>query len=140
MKAKMICGGLVLVAMAGILTSGQAYADNLQRSSCWHRVDDRGAKRDMCFHANRRVTMKTLATVGNNTTSTTWSTCEYTGDYIESGNYVTVTFRPGSGGCSNGARSPQFTAVCDFSSGDALECRGSAVVDGKVYEYNATLN
>jgi hypothetical protein len=50
---------------------------------------------------------------------------------------VTTAFAPGSGKCSNGASAPQWAATCQFS-GDDLDCQGSAIVDGKIYEVTLT--
>ena len=64
-----------------------------------------------------------------------WSSCEWSGLYTQTAAKVTVAFAPGSGKCTNGAASPQWSATCDFSD-EGLDCQGSAIVDGKVYEVN----
>jgi hypothetical protein len=56
---------------------------------------------------------------------------------VQTDDKVTVAFAQGSGRCSNGAASPQWSVTCKFS-GDDLDCEGSALVDGKLYDVNLT--
>jgi hypothetical protein len=129
-------GTLALVALAVAALPESAAADPLTRSGCWTSHIDTGARRTMCFVGSGRVKM-------NNRNQTSdgkaWTTCEWSGLYAQTDNKVTVAFAPGSGKCSNGPPSPQWAATCNFS-GDDLECEGSALVDGKIYEVNLTFN
>jgi hypothetical protein len=128
--------GLAVLALVIAAPSGEALAASLTRSKCWNVSFDNGSKRALCFFSASRVKM----TNSNRTADgASWSTCNFSGDYVERGASVTITFAPHSGKCTNGASSPEFTAVCDFS-GDSLPCRGSSIVDGKTYEFNGTFN
>jgi hypothetical protein len=127
-------GSLALLALAIAACPRSAVAESLTRSSCWTSHLDSGARRTMCFSGSPRVKM-----TNRNRTSDDkgWSSCEWSGLYALTDAKVTVAFAPGSGKCSNGAASPQWSAVCNFS-GDDLDCEGSAIVDGKIYEINLT--
>jgi hypothetical protein len=125
---------LAVVALGIAALPQFAAADSLTRSGCWTATLDTGAWRKMCFVGSGRVKM-------NNRNQTSdgkaWSTCEWTGLYAATESKITVAFAPGSGKCSNGASSPQWSATCNFS-GDDLQCEGGALVDGKIYEVNLT--
>jgi hypothetical protein len=133
MGRKSILGGLALLASA-IAALPAFAAEPLTRSSCWTSKLDTGATRTMCFVGAGKVKMN-----NRNRTSDDkgWSSCEWTGYYNQTDAKVTVAFAPGSGKCSNRAVSPQWAANCDFSD-DALDCQGSAIVDGKLYDVNLT--
>lgn len=134
MTRKSIFGALALLPLAIVAIPGPAAADPLTRSGCWTATLDTGAWRKLCFVGSDRVKM-------NNRNQTSdgkaWSTCEWTGMYVTTDKTVTTAFAPGSGKCSNGAKSPQWAATCEFS-GDDLDCKGSAIVDGKIYEVTLT--
>jgi hypothetical protein len=134
MRRKSLFGSLAVVALAMAALPGSAAAESLTRSGCWTAHLDTGAWRKMCFLASGRVKM-------NNRNQTSdgkaWSTCEWAGLYAQTDSTVTVAFAPGSGKCSNGPSSPQWAATCSFS-GDDLDCKGSAIVDGKIYEVTLT--
>ena len=134
MRRKSMFGTFAAVALAMAALPGSATADPLTRSGCWKATLDTGAWRRMCFVGSGRVNM-------NNRNQTSdgkgWSTCEWKGMYVTTDNRVTTAFAPGSGSCSNGAKSPQWSATCSFS-GDDLDCQGSAIVDGKIYEVTLT--
>lgn len=123
-----IFAGLALSAPVIAALPGLATADSLTRSGCW--TFEEASKRTLCFLASGRVKM-----TNRNRTSDDkgWSTCEWTGLYVQTDARVTVAFAAGSGKCTNGASSPQVAATCDFS-GESLDCRGSSIVDGKLYE------
>jgi hypothetical protein len=106
----------------------------LTRSNCWTSTIDSGAKRTLCFAGSDRVKM-----TNRNVTSDgkAWTSCEWSGQYVQTGATVTVAFAKGSGKCSNRAASPQWSATCKFSGND-LACEGSSIVDGKTYEINLT--
>jgi hypothetical protein len=123
-------GGFAILAAAALTSSGVAIADPITRSSCWTANFDTGSTRTICFSGAHRATMHNRNTPVN---SKIWTTCESTGEYSQSDNKVTVSFAQGSGRCSNGAASPQYSTVCDFT-GERLDCVGSSVVDGKRYE------
>jgi hypothetical protein len=123
-------GGIAVLAMAAVATSGVAVAAPLTRSSCWTSRTDTGSTRTMCFSGAPRATMHNRNQVGN---SNEWSTCKWTGTYFRKGDKVTVSFAQGSGRCSNGAASPQYSVVCDFT-GENLDCDGSSIVNGRTYE------
>jgi hypothetical protein len=135
MKRKIIAGFALLV-LAAVVLPGIASAAPLTRSNCWVATFDNGSKRTVCFFASGRVTMTNASPTTN---SKQWSECKFAGDYLERGAKVTITFAPRSGKCSNGASSPQFTAVCEFS-GESLPCEGSSIVDGKTYPFVGTFN
>jgi hypothetical protein len=124
-------GGLALAIAA---LPGVAAAESLTRSSCWTAHLDTGARRTMCFVGAGKVKMNNYNTTSDHKG---WSKCEWTGYYTESDAKVTVAFAPGSGKCSNGAVSPQWSATCKFS-GDDLDCEGSSIVDSKLYEVSLT--
>ncbi len=134
MRTESVLGGLALCALAIAAFATPAAAAELTKSSCWTSKLDSGARRTMCFAAAGKVKM-------NNRNVTTdqkgWSSCEWEGLYAQTDAKVTVAFAPGSGKCSNGAKSPQWAATCDKSD-DALECQGSSIVDGRLYELNLT--
>jgi len=144
MRRKSILCGLALLALtiaafprsavAEDKGRNAAVAEPLTRSKCWTSKIDTGATRTMCFVGSGRVKM-------NNRNRTTdeknWSTCEWEGLYVQTDAKVTVAFAPGSGKCSNRAAAPQWAATCDFSGND-LECQGSSIVDGKIYEVTLT--
>jgi hypothetical protein len=130
MRPQRILGSVALLALAIAACPRPAVAESLTRSGCWASALDSGARRTMCFVGSGRVKM-----TNRNRTSDDkgWSSCEWAGLYAQTDTKVTVAFAPGSGKCSNGAASPQWSATCDFS-GDDLDCQGSAIVDGKIYE------
>jgi hypothetical protein len=130
MRPKSILGSLALVALAIAACPPSAVAESLTRSSCWTSTLDTGAARTMCFAGSGRVKMNNRNRTSDNKG---WSTCEWSGLYAQTDARVTAAFAPGSGKCSNGAASPQWAVTCDFSGND-LDCRGSALVDGKIYE------
>jgi hypothetical protein len=132
MRRKRVLGSLALVALAIAACPPPAAAESLTRSGCWSSALDTGARRTMCFVGSGRGKMN-----NRNRTSDDkgWSSCEWAGQYAQTGTRVTVAFAPGSGKCSNGATSPQWSVSCEFS-GDDLDCQGSAIVDGKIYEVN----
>jgi hypothetical protein len=129
---KTIFASLALVTLATAALPRFAAAEELTRSACW--TFEEGSKRTLCFQGAGRVKM-----TNRNRTSDDkgWSTCEWTGLYLHEDTKVIVGFAPRSGKCSNGAASPQWSANCEFS-GDDLDCRGSAIVDGKLYEVTLT--
>jgi hypothetical protein len=127
-------GALALGALAIVALPGLAAADPLTRSDCWTSKIDTGATRTMCFIGSGKIKMNNYNKTSDNKG---WSRCEWTGMYATTDNKVTVAFAPGSGKCSNGAVSPQWAATCNFS-GDDLDCEGSSIVDGKIYEVNLT--
>ncbi len=128
---RIILGGFgLLLVLAG--PSSTALADSLTRSGCW-LFNESPTKVTLCFSGSSRVTMSKTTT----TTDHSISTCQFSGSYIKRGDAVTVTFQPNSGKCTNGARSPAWFVVCDFS-GESLPCRGSTIVDGKTYEVGLT--
>jgi hypothetical protein len=132
MGHKMIVAGIAFLAVAA--PSSTALADSLTRSTCWtFDFKERGSTRTLCFSGSRKVTMRNR----NLTATKEWSRCEWTGEYSQDNGKVRATFVQGSGKCSNGAASPQFTAVCDFN-GELLVCEGSSVVDGKTYDFSGT--
>jgi hypothetical protein len=131
-----IARGLALLALMIAAPSGMTHADSLTRSSCWIALFGDSSKRTLCFVASGRVTMTNSNRLSG---GTGWSTCDFSGDYVQGAATVTITFAANSGTCTNGASSPEFTAVCEFS-GDNLPCRGSSIVDGKTYEFNGTFN
>jgi hypothetical protein len=108
-------------------------AESLTRSNCWTATYDNGARRTLCFAGSGRVKMTNYA---QTSTNKGWSSCEWSGQYTQSDTKVTVAFAQGSGKCSNKAASPQWSVTCEFSGND-LDCQGSAIVDGKVYEVKA---
>jgi hypothetical protein len=115
--------------------SSTALSDTLTRSACWTAKFETGSSRTLCFFGSRKVTM-------NNNNRTTddkhWTQCAWTGKYSQSGGRkVRVTFEQGSGKCSNGAASPQWTVNCKFG-GQRLECKGTSVVDRKTYDFDET--
>lgn len=130
MRRKRILGSLALLALAIAACPRSAVAESLTRSSCWTAALDTGSRRTLCFVGSGRVKMTNRNRTSDNKG---WSSCEWTGLYVQTAAKVTVAFAPGSGKCSNGAASPQWAATCDFS-GDDLDCQGSAIVDGKIYE------
>jgi hypothetical protein len=134
MRLKSMFGTFAILALAMGAVPGSAAADELTRSDCWKATLDTGAWRRMCFVGSGRVKM-------NNRNQTSdgkaWSTCEWTGFYATTETRVTVAFAPSSGKCSNGASSPQWSAVCTFS-GDDLDCQGAAIVDNRIYEVTLT--
>jgi len=134
MRTTNMSAAIALAALAIAALPGAAAADSLTRSGCWTSHLDSGARRTMCFVGSGRVKMN-----NRNQTSDgkSWSSCEWTGLYAQTDNKVTVAFAPSSGKCSNGAASPQWAATCNFS-GDDLDCEGSSIVDGKIYEVNLT--
>jgi hypothetical protein len=134
MRRKRILGSLAVVALTIAACPRSVMAESLTRSSCWTSSLDSGARRTMCFVGSGRVKM-----TNRNRTSDDkgWSSCEWAGLYATTDAKVTVAFAPGSGKCSNGAVSPQWAATCNFS-GDDLDCQGSAIVDGKIYEIELT--
>jgi hypothetical protein len=127
-----IMAAALALAIAALPTF--ASAEPLTRSSCWTSSLDTGARRTMCFVGSGRVNM-------NNRSQTSdhkgWSTCQWSGQYSQTGSKVTAAFAPASGKCSNGGASPQFSVTCEFSGND-LDCKGSAIVDGKVYDIDLT--
>ncbi len=124
---------LVVLILATSAAPSITFADSLTRSNCWAADYSDGSKRTLCFVSSRRVTM----TNAGRTTDNKWSTCKWSGDYKKQGADVTVTFHQNSGKCTNGASSPEFTAVCQFS-GENLSCKGSSIVDGKTYQFAGT--
>ncbi len=135
MKRKAVVGGIGACAMAAVAFGNAAVADPLTRSSCWtFRNEDTGSWRTLCFSGARRATMRNRNRVIN---TNSWSSCEWTGEYLQKNEKVTVTFADGSGRCSNGAVSPQFSVVCSFD-GESLDCQGSSVVNGKTLEVDLT--
>ena len=131
---KAVLGGLLLLAPAIAVLPGSAAADPLNRANCWTSSIDTGATRTMCFVGNGRVKMNNHNRTSDNKG---WSSCEWTGFFAQTDDRVTVAFAPSSGKCSNGAVSPQWAASCDFS-GEDLSCRGSSIVDGRMYEVDLT--
>jgi hypothetical protein len=134
MRRKRILGSLALLALTIAAYPRSAGAEPLTRSNCWTSHLDSGAGRTLCFAGSPRVKMTNRNRTSDNKG---WSSCECSGLYAQTDAKVTVAFAPGSGKCSNGAISPQWSAVCNFS-GDDLDCEGSAIVDGKIYEVNLT--
>src|SRR5690242_15610568 len=134
MRRNSMLGALALGALAIVTLPGLAAADELTRSDCWSSKIDTGATRTMCFVGNGKMNMHNYNQTSD---GKGWSRCEWTGMYATTDNKVTVAFAPGSGKCSNGAKSPQWAATCNFS-GDDLDCEGSSIVDGKLYEVNLT--
>ena len=130
MGRKSIFGGLALLALAIAALPGVAAAESLTRSSCWTSTIDSGARRTLCFAGSGRVKMTNRNRTSDNKG---WSSCEWSGNFAQTDAKVTVAFAPGSGKCSNGAASPQWSATCEFSGND-LDCQGSAIVDSKLYE------
>jgi hypothetical protein len=125
-----LTGGLVVFAATAALLPSKSMADALTRSGCWVYLGDAGDKRTLCFFDRPRVAMTNY----NYTTDhSSFSTCKWSGNYSQSGDKITITFPQNSGKCSNGASSPETTAVCDFS-GDSLSCQGSTIIDGKTYK------
>ena len=129
-----ILGGLAIWVLFVAAPASIAVADPLTRSECWVAKFDDNSKRTMCFVSSSRVTMTNFQHVVD---STKWSTCEFSGDYIRHGADLTVTFAEHSGKCSNGALSPEFTAVCAIAD-DSIACKGSSIVAGKTYEFVGT--
>jgi hypothetical protein len=129
-----ILGSVAVLALAIAACPRSAVAESLTRSGCWTASLDTGARRMMCFVGSDRVKMNNRNRTSDNKG---WSSCEWSGHYAETGTKVTVAFAPGSGKCSNGAASPQWSVTCDFS-GDDLDCQGSSIVDGKIYEVSLT--
>ena len=127
-----ILGGLALLALLIASIPGSAAAETLTRSSCWTATLDTGARRTMCFVGSGRIKMN-----NRNRTSDdkAWSTCEWSGYYVQTDARVTVAFAPGSENAATIVASPQWAATCTFS-GEDLDCQGSAIVDGKLYEVN----
>jgi hypothetical protein len=66
-----------------------------------------------------------------------WTTCEWSGQYLQTDARVTAAFAPGSGKCSNGAASPQYSLTCDFP-GNRLDCRSTSIVGDKLLEFDRT--
>ena len=125
---------ITILALAFAVFPRYAAADSLARSSCWTWKEEAGGRRTLCFAGSGRVKMTNRSgTVDNKG----WTTCEWSGLYTQTGAKVTVAFAPGSGKCSNGAASPQWSGTCDFS-GEDLHCEGSSIVDGKTYDFNLT--
>jgi hypothetical protein len=115
--------------MLVICASGAALADTLTRSNCWLATFGDTDKRILCFLGFGKVTMTDAAV-----DSTSWSTCNFSGNYKKDGDGVTVTFPANSGRCTNGASSPELTAVCTFT-GNTLPCKGTSFAPGKTYEF-----
>jgi hypothetical protein len=132
MRPNSIRRSLALVALTIAACPPSAVAESLTRSGCWTTSLDTGATRTMCFAGSGRVKMNNRNRTSDNKG---WSTCEWAGLYAQTDAKVTAAFAPGSGKCSNGAASPQWAVTCDFS-GDDLDCQGSSIVDGKIYEVN----
>jgi hypothetical protein len=131
-----LTGALLVCSAMAVLLPSESMADALTRSGCWSFLGDKGDKRTLCFFAPPRVTMTNYNfTVSGGANGRGWSTCEWTGNYSQSGTTITLTFAQNSGTCSNGASSPQTTAVCDFS-GESLECHGNTIIAGKAYAIN----
>jgi len=129
------CGGLVVLAVVtAMLPRAAIAAPSLTRGTCWVAKFDNGSKRTLCFRGSRAVTM---ANTNNVVDSNTWSTCNFSGKYVQSDDKVTVAFAPGSGRCTNGASAPLFVAVCDFRD-EKLECRGATMIESEIYEFSGT--
>jgi hypothetical protein len=111
-----------------------AIAEPLMRSSCWTWSTQAGENRILCFVASGRVKMTNRSRTVDDKG---WSTCEWSGQYKQTGHKVTAAFAPSSGKCSNGAASPQYAVTCDFP-GDRLDCRSSSLVGGKLLEFDRT--
>lgn len=124
----------VWTALILLASTGAAAADSLTRSTCWTANFSTGSWRKLCFQGGGRVKMSNYNQAGN---TDVWTTCNWKGDYLQSGAEVTVSFNPGSGRCSNGAAAPQFSTVCTLTD-RSLGCRGSSVVGGKLYEFRGT--
>lgn len=125
---------ITTLALAFAVLTRSAAAESLTRSSCWTWSEDAGGRRTLCFAGSGRVKMtnrsRTVDEKG-------WSSCEWSGQYAHTGAKVTAAFAPGSGRCSNGAASPQYSLTCDFP-GDRLDCRSSSLVGGKLLEFDRT--
>lgn len=127
----MFLRGAVL-AGALVLGTGAALADDLTRDKCWTvTIQEKGSWRTVCLFWGNKATMRNHNTTSDNKG---WSRCEWTGHYT-AGEKVKIDFDQGSGTCSNGAQSPQWSVTCDFD-GKALDCAGSSMVDGKNYPIN----
>lgn len=125
---------ITILALAFAIFPRSAAADALTRSNCWTWTENAGGRRTLCFAAAGRVKMSNRSgTVDNKG----WTTCEWSGQYAQTGAKVTVAFAPGSGKCSNGADSPQYSLTCNFP-GDRLDCRSSSLVEGKLLEFDRT--
>jgi hypothetical protein len=119
-------GGLLLLAL--VVPATTASAASLTRKECWvARFADR-SQRTVCFLASGRVT----GTNASWTVDGSRSTCNFTGQYVQRGENITVIAPDGTGTCSNGARSMNYKADCKFS-GETLSCNSSSVVRGKTY-------
>jgi len=129
-----ILGSLAILVVFVAAPVSIASAASLTRAECWVAKFDDNRKRSMCFVSSNRVTMTNFQHVVD---STSWSTCEFSGDYVRHGADLTVTFAEHSGKCSNGALSPEFTAVCTIAD-DSIACKGSSIVAGKTYEFVGT--
>jgi len=128
---------ILLVVLGIVLFASSANAEQLTRSKCWTwLVEGYSGNRIVCFLPSGRAKMtnrsETIDGKG-------WSTCEWTGRYKQDGTDLTVSFEAGSGKCSNGAVSPQYSLVCDFP-GDRLECKSSSMVGGKHLQFERTFN
>jgi hypothetical protein len=131
-----LTGALLAFSAMAVLLPSESMADALRRPGCWVFLGNSGDKRTLCFFAPPRVTMTNYnVTVNGTVNGRGWSTCRWTGHYSQSGSTITLTFAPDSGKCSNGASSPETTAVCDFS-GESLACQGSSIIAGKSYGLN----
>ena len=118
--------------MTAVLPHLAIAAPSLTRASCWVAKFANDSKRTMCFRGSSAMTMtNTNNVVGSNT----WSTCNFSGKYVQSENTVTVAFQPRSGQCTNGAYAPLFAAVCDFAD-EKLECRGVTMIESEIYAFS----
>ena len=126
-----LTAGLLVFAATAALLPSESMADALTRSSCWvYLRDSDGSKRTLCFFDAPRVTMTNYNYTVDHSS---YTTCKWSGHYSQSGEKIIATFPQNSGKCSNGASSPETTAVCNFS-GDSLSCQGSTIIDDKTYE------
>jgi len=127
-----LAGALVVSWATAVLLPSESMADDLTRSGCWVYLNDEdGAKRTLCFFDPPRVTMTNYNYI--TTDHSKFTTCKWTGNYSQSGAQIIATFPHKSGKCSNGASSPETTAVCNFS-GESLSCQGSTIISGKTYK------
>lgn len=127
---------ITILALAFAIFPRSAAADSLTRSSCWTWTEGSGdnGRRTLCFAGSGRVKMTNRSRTVDDKA---WTTCEWSGQYAQTGAKVTAAFAPGSGKCSNGAASPQYSLTCDFP-GDRLDCRSNSLVEGKLLEFDRT--
>jgi hypothetical protein len=136
MRREIAVGFAVFNLVVATAPSGIAFAASLTRSNCWTARYSDHSERSLCFFGAGRVTM---TNTNREQGSQGWSMCQFSGDYTQDSTYVIVTFHPNSGKCTNGALSPEFTAVCEFS-GQNLKCRGSTILEDKTSVFSGTFD